>query len=71
MTQGTIVVTGGTGKAGRAVIRDLLDHGYRVINVDQAKPQERLCPFVAADLTDYGQAVAALSRPDVVEAGPS
>ncbi|MGN6507505.1 MAG: NAD-dependent epimerase/dehydratase family protein [Tepidisphaeraceae bacterium] len=66
MTQGTIVVTGGTGKAGRAVIRDLLDHGYRVINVDQAKPQEPLCPFVAADLTDYGQAVAALSRVDGV-----
>ena len=31
-----IVVTGGSGKAGRAVVRDLLDHGYEVLNVDIA-----------------------------------
>ena len=29
-----VVVTGGAGKAGRAVVRDLLEHGYDVVNVD-------------------------------------
>ena len=32
MTQ--IVVTGGSGKAGRAVVHDLVEHGYDVVNVD-------------------------------------
>ena len=30
-----IAVTGGSGKAGRAVVRDLLEHGHQVLNVDQ------------------------------------
>jgi len=38
-----IVVTGGSGKAGRAVVRDLVEHGYEVLNVDIAAPAERLC----------------------------
>src|ERR1044072_7924838 len=29
-----IAVTGGSGKAGRAVVRDLLEHGHEVLNVD-------------------------------------
>ena len=29
-----IVVTGGSGKAGRWVVRDLREHGYDVLNVD-------------------------------------
>ena len=29
-----VFVTGGAGKAGRAVVRDLLDHGYDVVSVD-------------------------------------
>jgi nucleoside-diphosphate-sugar epimerase len=55
-----IVVTGGSGKAGRAVVRDLLDHGYRVLNVDVAPPAEPLCPFLKVDLTELGQAIDAL-----------
>jgi len=38
-----IVVTGGSGKAGRAVVRDLREHGYEVLNVDLAPPAERRC----------------------------
>lgn len=59
-----IVVTGGSGKAGRACVKDLLEHGYSVVNVDTNPPAERLCSFVRVDLTDYGQAVDALMHVD-------
>jgi nucleoside-diphosphate-sugar epimerase len=59
-----VLVTGGSGKAGRACVRELLEHGYEVINVDVARPGEALCPFVEADLTDFGQALEALSGVD-------
>ncbi|HEU4325311.1 MAG TPA: NAD(P)-dependent oxidoreductase [Roseiflexaceae bacterium] len=59
-----VVVTGGSGKAGRACVRDLLTHGYAVVNVDLAPPAEPLCPFVHVDLADFGQTVEALSAVD-------
>ncbi|MBI3969901.1 MAG: NAD(P)-dependent oxidoreductase [Chloroflexi bacterium] len=61
-----IAVTGGSGKAGRAVVRDLLEHGYEVVNVDVQPPDERPCPTLKADLTDLGQAVEALRGVDGV-----
>ncbi len=61
-----IVVTGGSGKAGRAVVRDLLDHGYDVLNVDTAAPAERISEFLRVDLTHYGEAVEALTGADAV-----
>jgi nucleoside-diphosphate-sugar epimerase len=60
----SVAVTGGSGKLGRAVVADLVEHGYRVINLDQAPPAEPLAPFVRVDLTDYGQTVAALTGVD-------
>ncbi len=57
---GSIVVTGGSGKAGQAVIGDLLAHGHRVLNVDIAPPPQPLCHFLKADLNDLGQAIDAL-----------
>jgi len=62
-----VVLTGGSGKAGRACIRELLTHGYEVYNVDKVKPAEELCPWIIADLADYGQAIDSLSS---VERGP-
>jgi nucleoside-diphosphate-sugar epimerase len=58
----SVVVTGGSGKAGRAVIRELTAHGYAVMNVDLAPPTEPLCHFFKADLNDMGQAVEAVRR---------
>jgi nucleoside-diphosphate-sugar epimerase len=55
-----VVVTGAAGKAGRAVVGDLVAHGYEVLGVDRAVPARRLGPFLQADLTDLGQAVEAL-----------
>lgn len=66
-----VAVTGASGKAGRAVIRELLEHGYEVTAVD-------LVPFDApdlprplagnlrADLTDLGQALEVLRGMDGV-----
>jgi nucleoside-diphosphate-sugar epimerase len=59
-----IVVTGGSGKAGRACIQDLLAHQYEVANVDLARPSDPNLVFSRADLTDFGQTVAALSGID-------
>ena len=58
----SVVVTGGSGKAGRAVIRELVAHGHRVMNVDLVPPREPLCHFFKADLADFGQAVEAIRR---------
>ncbi|GLH98317.1 NAD-dependent epimerase/dehydratase family protein [Phytohabitans aurantiacus] len=59
-----VVVTGGSGKLGRAVVEELLAHGYDVVNVDAAPPREPRCQFVRVDLTDYGQTAEALSMVD-------
>ncbi|GCE31533.1 UDP-glucose 4-epimerase [Dictyobacter alpinus] len=56
-----IVVTGGSGKAGRAVIKDLLEHDYEVLNVDLLPPAEQLCPYLKVELTDLGQVFEVLA----------
>ncbi|MCC6904556.1 MAG: NAD(P)-dependent oxidoreductase [Anaerolineae bacterium] len=62
----TIVVTGGSGKAGRAVVADLLAHGYDVLNVDIAAPAQPAGRFTRADLTDVGSAYEVLRGADAV-----
>ncbi|MEU4689446.1 NAD(P)-dependent oxidoreductase [Actinoplanes sp. NPDC023714] len=59
-----IAVTGGSGKLGRAVVTDLIQHGYEVHNLDLAPPAEPLCPHTRVDLTDFGQVVGALTGVD-------
>ncbi len=60
MSTRRIAVTGGSGKAGRAIVRDLLDHGYEVLNVDLVPPAERLCTFLTADLCRLGEVFESL-----------
>ncbi len=59
-----IAVTGGSGKLGRAVVLDLLEHGYDVVNLDIAGLRDQPSPFIRIDLTDYGQVVDALTTND-------
>src|SRR5260221_12270541 len=59
-----VVVTGGIGKAGAALIPDLLAHHYEVASVDLVRPADSNLPFSRVDLTDFGQTVAALSGID-------
>src|SRR5919202_1311015 len=46
-----IVVTGGSGKAGRAVVRDLLERGHEVLNVDRVPSAESSSPDSPAHAT--------------------
>ncbi|HEV7276090.1 MAG TPA: NAD(P)-dependent oxidoreductase [Devosiaceae bacterium] len=55
-----VLVTGGSGKLGRAVLRDLVTNGYEVLNIDQLPARENVCPTVKIDLTDYGQVLEAM-----------
>jgi nucleoside-diphosphate-sugar epimerase len=60
-----ICVTGANGLAGKAVVRELQEHGYDVAATDIAtQPGED--EALRADLTDYGQAVEALSGASAV-----
>ena len=59
-----IVVTGGSGKGGRACIQDLSAHHYDVASVDLIRPTDSNLPFSRVDLTDFGQTVAVLSNID-------
>lgn len=68
MTAGRrICVTGAAGKAGRAVVADLLAHGYDVAATDLVAPKTPLdVPVLRADLTDYGQAIDVLAGAESV-----
>jgi nucleoside-diphosphate-sugar epimerase len=66
-----IAVTGGSGKAGRVVVRDLAEHGHDVLNIDRLPSPESNAPdspipYLAADVTDFGQALEALAGGDAM-----
>jgi nucleoside-diphosphate-sugar epimerase len=62
-----ICVTGASGRAGRATVRELLAHDYEVVATDvRASAEDIGVPVLRADLTDYGQAVEVLAGMDVV-----
>ena len=63
-----IIVTGGSGKVGRACVKDLMDHGYKVASIDMVRPAGISNPpkptdvnFTRADITDFGEVMAAFS----------
>ncbi len=61
-----IAVTGGSGKAGRAIVHHLAELGHQVLNIDlvpspESYHPEAAIPFLRADVTDFGQALEALS----------
>ena len=61
-----IVVTGGSGKAGRWVVRDLREHGHDVLNVDLAHDGSAHGLCIRADLTDLGQVHDVVAGADAV-----
>ncbi len=61
-----IVVTGGSGKGGAWVVRDLREHGHDVLNVDVRHDGSAFGLCLLADLTDLGQTQEALAGADAV-----
>lgn len=61
-----VAVTGGSGKAGRGVVRRLTDTGLSVTNLDLAAPRDATAPTLAVDLTDSGQVFEALAGMDAL-----
>jgi len=59
-----VAVTGGSGKLGRAVVAELLDNGYEVVNLDLVTSKDPRAPFTRIDFTDFGQAVQAFTTID-------
>jgi len=55
-----VVVTGGSGRLGQFVIRDLLDRDYGVLNLDRIAPREKLCMTWQVDLRHAGDLFEAL-----------
>ena len=56
-----IVVTGGSGKLGRTVVRTLREEGHEVVNLDRFGERGT---FTLVDLTDYGQVIDAIAGVD-------
>jgi len=63
-----VVVTGSSGKAGRAVVKDLTENGYAVLGVDLLKPAEPVkgARSLQADLTNLGEVMEVLLGADAV-----
>src|SRR5262245_19930726 len=55
-----VVVTGGSGRLGQFVIRDLLAQGYQVLSLDREPPREKLCTSWLVDLCHAGDLFEAL-----------
>ncbi|TDF95810.1 NAD-dependent epimerase/dehydratase family protein [Paenibacillus piri] len=61
MEKKTIIVTGGSGKAGVWIVKHFIEHNYEVINLDWKLPAEPLCRTIIVDLNDLGQVHNALA----------
>lgn len=63
-----VVVTGGSGRIGRYVVRELRSYGHEVLNVDIVAPSDSAGRYLRVDLTDAGQVyqVFAQAQPGAV-----
>ncbi len=50
-----VIVTGGSGLAGKWVVEDLVAHGYEVLNVDRVPMAKGTARTLITDITDAGQ----------------
>lgn len=61
-----VAVTGGSGVVGRYTIRELIQRGSEVLNIDRRPPKDDLCKFLAVDLTDHDAVTRSLAGFDAV-----
>jgi nucleoside-diphosphate-sugar epimerase len=62
MSKQRVIVTGGSGLAGKWILKHFVEHNYEVINLDVKAPDEHICRTIITDLTDLGQVHNALSQ---------
>jgi nucleoside-diphosphate-sugar epimerase len=61
-----IVVTGGSGRLGQYVIRELFTHGHAVSSLDAARPRECLCPTHTVELGKFAPLLDHFKNVDAV-----
>ena len=67
-----VYVTGSTGRAAKYIVKDLLEHGYDVVGVDQNAPggtnaiKAQGYAFKIIDVTDFGQVISSMKGCDAV-----
>ena len=65
-----VLVTGGSGRAGKYVIKELLDNGHSVVNADMIngylEDRNPELNFKKIDFTDYGQTIFAADQCDAI-----
>jgi nucleoside-diphosphate-sugar epimerase len=61
-----VVVTGGSGRLGQFVVRELFTHAHQVCALDLTKPRECPAPTYVADLSDIGPLFEHFKNADAV-----
>ncbi|NBI46393.1 MULTISPECIES: NAD-dependent epimerase/dehydratase family protein [Burkholderia] len=56
-----VIVTGGSGLAGKWVVENLVEHGHEVMNLDRVPMPKRTARTLITDITDAGQVFNALA----------
>src|ERR1700731_2702426 len=56
-----VIVTGGSGLAGKWVVEDLVAHGYEVLNLDRVPMAKPVARTLTTDLTNAGQVFNAMA----------
>jgi nucleoside-diphosphate-sugar epimerase len=60
-----VIVTGGSGLAGKWVVKELFEQGYEVLNLDKVPLDHPHVRTLITDLTDAGQVFNALASPTI------
>ena len=61
-----VVVTGGSGRLGQYVVRELFTHAHQVSSLDCVKPRECLTPTYVVDLTKFNSLLDHFKNADAV-----
>ena len=61
-----VVVTGGSGRLGQFVVRELFTHAHQVSAIDTIKPRECPCPTYVLDLRKAAALIEQFKNADAV-----
>lgn len=69
MSMQQVLITGASGRLGRGTVREMVEHGYRVVGIDRVRPREAhpdSVRTVEIDLLDIGQVAGVMRGCDAV-----